>query len=123
MKHLKTYESFDENSEFLLDIKDILVELEDDGFKVDYLFDTRCQIIHIFIDKPGYLFKMNDNLIYILKRMSRFLGKSIEGFWRFGTESERKFYIHSDNRGIRTDLLKMDKNWPTISAMRLLIWY
>lgn len=98
-----------------------MIELEDADFKVDYHFDTKFKIMHIFINKPGYLFKMNDNLIYTLKRISRFFGKSIQGFWRFGTESERKFYIHSDNRGIRTDLIKMDKKWPRISAIRLLI--
>ena len=123
MKNLKTYESFEENSEFLLDIKDILVELEDDGFKVDYHFDTKFKIIHVFIDKPGYHFRMSDNLTYVFKRMSRFLGKSIKGFWRFGTDNERIFYIHSDNRDIRTDFYKMYKEWPIISAMRLLIYY
>jgi hypothetical protein len=38
MKYLKTYESFEE-SEFILDLKDLLIDLEDLDFNIQYGFD------------------------------------------------------------------------------------
>ena len=38
MKHLKTYKIFESNDNFLLDCQDILLELKDDGFDVQFRF-------------------------------------------------------------------------------------
>lgn len=118
MNYIKTYESFNDGD--LQIIKDILLELEDDGFDIEYHYDNKFSITHIFIRNKN-TFYLCDNIKQSLIRISNFLGSSICGFWRYGTSGEQKFYIYSDEREIRTGGNKMDKNWPIISAMRLLI--
>jgi len=122
MNYIKTYESFNDTD--LQIIKDILLEIEDDGFKIEYHYDSNFKITHILI-KYNEPFYINDNIRETFKRISTFLGKTIYGFWRGDMNGEQKFYVYSDERDIRTGGRtggnKMKVNWPRIYSMRLLI--
>ena len=51
MKYLKLYENFDNKlDEMVLYLKDILSDIEDEGFHVD--IESRKSIVHIYIYKP-----------------------------------------------------------------------
>jgi len=124
MGYIKTYESFNESD--LQIIKDILLDIEDEGFKIEYHYDSKFSIMHIFItnkNRPFYLDDIDDSVI----RISNFLGKKIYGFCRgtsksypkFPSPGEYKFYIDKEDI-IDEHGNKMSKNWY-IYSMRLLI--
>jgi len=127
MNYIKTYESFNESD--LQIIKDILLEIEDEGFKIEYHYDSNFKITHIMInprreDNKLFKFTLSDNMIDTLIRISHFLNKTIQGFWRYGKMEqlhESKFYVYNDPRGIRTDGHQMDRNWPEMYAFRIMI--
>ena len=50
MKHLKTYKIFESNDNFLLDCQDILLELEDNGFDVQ--FRTEFSLASYYYNHP-----------------------------------------------------------------------
>ena len=53
MKYLKLYENFDNRiDEMILYLKDILSDIEDEGFHVDLESHREKGIIHIYIYKP-----------------------------------------------------------------------
>jgi hypothetical protein len=121
---IKNFESF--NNDKIETIKDILIDLEDDGFNIEYYYDSEFKVTHIMIKNKltdrhdrSLPFYISSNMKDCLKRIVRFLDKSqIQGFWRYGVSKEEKFFIYDDNRDIRTDGYTMDKDWPNISALR-----
>jgi hypothetical protein len=122
MKFLKKYESFEENDELLLDIKDILIELEDLDFNIEYSKSV------IFIHKNNDFFYMDENVKYTLKRLANYLNKDLYGYWSSGAGINRlamKFYIYRDNRDIRTNTSrgnsKMDEKWPRIFSLSVVL--
>jgi hypothetical protein len=140
MKYLKKYESFEENDEFLLDIKDILIELEDLDFNIEYSksedhiipwSDEESPVINIIIKKNASgtgkydSFYIDENVGYVFKRLANFLDKDLFGYWNSGSSGGVKFYVYRDERGIRTNTsrgnTKMDEKWPSISALRLIV--
>jgi len=140
MKYLKKYESFEENDEFLLDIKDILIELEDLDFNIEYSksedhiipwSDEESPVINIIIKKNASgtgkydSFYIDENVGYVFKRLANFLDKDLFGYWNSGSSGGVKFYVYRDERGIRTNSsrgnTKMDEKWPSISSLRLIV--
>jgi hypothetical protein len=128
MKYLKKYESFEENDELLLDIKDILIELEDLDFNIEYSksedhiipwSDEESPVINIIIEK-NYFFYIDENIKYIFKRLALFLDKDLFGYWRSESGNSNKFYIYRDERGF-VSLRRDIKKWTRISALRLII--
>jgi hypothetical protein len=124
MNYVKTYESFNESD--LQIIKDILLEIEDEGFKIEYHYDSNFKITHIMInprrdDNKVFKFTLSDNMVDSLVRVSSFLNKTIQGFWRYGNSAESKLHVYNDSRGIRTSGYQMDKNWPEMYALRIMI--
>ncbi len=70
MKHLKSYKIFESNDNFLLDCKDILLELKDDGFDVQFNTDT--------LNRPEVNIKHNHKytfgeILEIMLRLNDFL--------------------------------------------------
>jgi hypothetical protein len=125
MKFLKKYESFEENDELLLDIKDILIELEDLGFNIEYSKSEESPFINIFIRKEyGVGWYFDENIKYIFKRLALYLDKDLSGYWSSGSGSI-KFYVYRDERDIRTNTSrgnsKMDEKWPRIFSLKLII--
>jgi hypothetical protein len=140
MKYLKKYESFKENDELLLDIKDILIELEDLDFNIEYSksedhiipwSDEESPVINIIIKKNASgtgkydSFYIDENVGYVFKRLANFLDKDLFGYWNSGSSGGVKFYVYRDERGIRTNSsrgnTKMDEKWPSISSLRLIV--
>jgi len=127
MKYLKKYESFDSN--LILDIKDILIELEDLDFNIEYTRNTdnldklagSIPIMNIFIRKNNNdFFYMDENVKYTLKRLANYLNIDLYGYFSDGKPAT-KFYIYRDNRDIRTQTIKMDEKWPRIHSLRIII--
>jgi len=87
MKYIKTYKIFEsESNEYLDDIKDILLELEDDGFrtrlsidKLDYLSDNPIKFIAISNRLNGFSPYTPFEFVDIkdpLLRLREFIGES-----------------------------------------------
>ena len=116
MKYLEKYESFDE-LDFILDLKDILVDLEDLDFYVEYSKTNSNINILIRKNNPDNFFYMDENLKYFLTRIANYLNKDLTGYWTSGSTGV-KFYVYRDSRGIRTNTSrgnsKMDEKWPRI---------
>ncbi len=81
MKHLRKYNESKEEV-ILEDVKDILLELEDDGFIVKFSTTQSPEQIKILIKDAKYLFKYADVKEELL-RLKDYLGYN----WIFGTVS------------------------------------
>ena len=127
MKYLKYFsidESLDDTQQHL---KDIFTDLIDDGYSVDifrgYDDDGESEYRVTIRNKDLSRLLIFDLLI------SNTLKKSIsimnEIGYRYSANFHRvdgdisPFYIYLDERGLRTDGMKMDENWPTPYAIYL----
>jgi hypothetical protein len=132
----KNKNSESERDDIIQTIKDILLDIEDLGFNIEYKYDTPFNNTHISITHADNTldrfntsitkFKITDDIKEPLMRVSSLLDiygykENLRGYWRYGSTKEDKFHIYPDNRGIRTQGYNMDENWPEMYSLRLII--
>ena len=91
---IKRFDQFDDTTQT---IKDILLELEDNGFNIEYKFKNN-EIDSITISKQKSKFFIEEIEDY-LQRVSRFLDKSIECEIqnKYGLTREINFHVFPNN--------------------------
>jgi hypothetical protein len=108
---IKKFDQFEDTTQT---IKDILLELEDSGFSIeytlekktkDYFTESKRQISTIKITNPVGKFNIND-LNQVLERISGFLNKPLKANMYLTRDYAGLFgcehiYIYDDERGIR----------------------
>jgi hypothetical protein len=120
MKYLQLFESYDDVQQHL---KDIFIELEDDGYDInvykrkddnnrdEYRVDIRQK--NIFFDK-----NLSDALKTSVSFMTNLEYRYLATY-KTTHSLPQKFYIYLDDRGLRTSGLKMGGNWPTCFGINL----
>jgi hypothetical protein len=120
MKYLQLFESYDDIQQHL---KDIFIELEDDGYDIniykrkddnnrdEYRVDIRQK--NIFFDK-NLSDALKTSVSFMINLEYRYLAT-----YKTTHSLPQKFYIYLDERGLRTSGLKMDGNWPTCFGINL----
>lgn len=124
MKYLKHFNESLEND--IQSLKDIFINLQDDGYKVEFFSNKYVNdmgrpssSICVKITNPlavNQIINFTNDITNTLKEAVSLMksnGYSYKAsFTRHGFNSDT-FLIHLDERGLRTDGMKMDENWPT----------
>lgn len=124
MKYLKSFNESLENDKQSLE--DIFINLKDDGYKVDFFtnnyvndFGRPSNSLRVKITNPtgvNQIINFTNDIVNAIKEAVSLMqseGYTYKAsFKRHGWNSD-PFYIYLDGRGLRTDGMKMDENWPT----------
>ena len=130
MKYLKRFNESLEND--IQSLKDIFINLQDDGYKVEFFSNKYVNdmgrpsnSIRVKITNPlavNQIINFTNDITNALKEAVSLMqsnGYSYRAsFTRHGWNPDL-FYIYLDERGLRTDGMKMDENWPTPYAIYL----
>ena len=118
MKYIKRFNESLQND--IQSLKDIFINLQDDDYKVEFNWSIGEPIksISVKIRNPlavNQIINFTNDITNTLKEavsLMQFNGYSYRAsFTRHGHNSEI-FYIYLDERGLRTNGMKMDENWP-----------
>jgi len=124
MKYLKRFNESLENDKQSLE--DIFINLKDDGYKVEFFtnkyvndFGRPSTSLRVKITNPtavNQIINFTNDITNVLKEAVSLMqseGYTYKAAFKKHGWSSDKFYIYLDERGLRTDGMKMDENWPT----------
>lgn len=130
MKYLRHFNESLEND--IQSLRDIFLNLKDDSYKVEFFSNKYVddmgrpsRSIRVKITNPlavNQIINFTTDITNTLKEAVSLMqsnGYSYKAsFARHGFNSDT-FYIYLDERGLSTDGMKMDENWPTPYAIYL----
>lgn len=127
MRYLKTYKLFESQKENIeLELRDICLELEDEGFIFILNRENKEDSIEFILAKKDYdSFTFSGNVIDVVDRLYQFmreLGWYSHLWYSLGDGIRKKFYIRPDGKMRDQDLAWIDDNWPSVKTIDM-SWY